>query len=266
LRFVSDVNSVATVLALNSRRWRELRDAYGPATEIPTILRRIADGDHRAIWHLYDAFALVSPRVVPGAAIAAVPHLWAAAAPLELDEQLELFRILGRIAYCAVGATVDEEDLLAASERAFRACCTAAIGRLPEVDDETGAALVEAILAFNECSVCHDAFEAFDGGAYEITCPSEMCGVTLSLEPTPDGAIARVDELSAPIDLGELADHDPAASWSEGDAFARLVRLLEATRNPSLADRVARLAGRSRCAKCGEPFDVLEQILNPTEI
>jgi len=255
------------VLALDSPRWRELRDAYGPATKIPAVLRRIADGDRAAIWDLYDAFALVSSAVVPGAAIAAVPHLWAAAAPLDLHEQLEIVRMLGRIAYCALGASVDvEEDLLAASEHAFRACCAAAIDGLPEVDPEQGAALIEAILAFKECAVCHDAFEAFDGGSYEITCPNELCGVTLSLEPTENGAIARVDELSAPIDLGELADHDPAASWSEGDAFSRLVRLLEDAHQLSLADRVARLAGRSRCAKCGDPFDVLEQILNPSEI
>lgn len=65
---------------LGSPRWRELLDAYGPATELPALLGRLADGEksvaleeslYGALWHQGDVFT---------ASYAAVPHIIRAAA------------------------------------------------------------------------------------------------------------------------------------------------------------------------------------------
>lgn len=74
---------------LESPRWQELLDAYGPATQVPALLGRLAGGEksseleqtlYGALWHQGDVFT---------ASYAAVPHIIRVAATMPTEERLK---------------------------------------------------------------------------------------------------------------------------------------------------------------------------------
>ena len=76
------------MIELASPRWSELRHAYGSASDIPALLRRLLAGErsgdvqealHSALWHQGDVFT---------ASYAAVPHLVNAAARMPTEPRL----------------------------------------------------------------------------------------------------------------------------------------------------------------------------------
>jgi len=235
-------------IPLDSPKWQELRDAYGPATSIPSIVRRIAAGD-ASVMELYDAFALIERGAATDGALAVVPHVQAIAEALPPAERRELLSFIGRVAYAATNLDYDRA--------AFEATAAAARKDVATCSDAEALDLVLAIVAIERCPASYDAIEAVGNGELEVRCPSDECGVEISMR----GWTAFVDEDETAIEAAPLPAFDPAEPWSEGDAIGRVCGMLGERATSRL---VASIAGSVTCPQCGEAFIALDELLHPT--
>jgi hypothetical protein len=116
------------MLPLDDPRWSELRQAYGKADDVPTLLAALGSLDDPsaraelwfALWRM-----LCQPDAVFDAAYAALPHFLTIAIPLPLRERAEAMQLACRIEIMrrTPGAPPMPDDLLSAY--------AAAIERLP---------------------------------------------------------------------------------------------------------------------------------------
>jgi len=232
------------VIPLDSPQWRELIDAYGPATHIPDIVRRVVEGS-ASIMELYDAFALIERGAATDGALAVVPHLWAAAATEDAAHRIDLLTFIGRVAYAADGPFEGGAPIAAAAR-----------ADLASTPAENVLDLVLAILAIDDCQVMYDTVDALRGGGFEVRCSGDVCGVEIMVH---DRA-AHVDEDTTAIIPGTL----PASGTTDRDAIGDIVRSLVAAGHPEIAADLAVIAGTIVCPTCGETFRVLDELLDPT--
>jgi len=231
------------MIELDSSTWRELRDAYGPATEIPAILRRVADGSG-SVSELYDAFALIERGAVSDAALASVPHLTAIAKASSAERRHDILTLIGRIAFAA-DSWLEDED------RAFATAAALARADLALTPHDKALDLLLAILAIEKSAVLYDAVSALSSGELPIRCPADTCGVEIAIA---DG-VAHVDELSTPV-----------TPSTDRDALGGILQLLIETGHGALAQTCGVIAGTIECPKCNEPFSVLAELLDPHEL
>lgn len=89
------------MLDLGSDRWSELHDAFGPATGVPALLRRLPTAPIRADWQEQPWFDLWSRLSHQGdvysASYAALPHIISAAQKRTPREQAEYLVLAGSI-------------------------------------------------------------------------------------------------------------------------------------------------------------------------
>jgi hypothetical protein len=107
------------MLDLKSARWRELRQTFGTAEDIPTLLEALASideiGDRAELW--YGLWATLCPDgKVFSAAYAVTPHLIAIATPRGAGERVAAIHLITEIevARHVAGAPVIPEDLVLA--------------------------------------------------------------------------------------------------------------------------------------------------------
>jgi hypothetical protein len=222
------------MIPLDSPQWQELRDAYGPATSIPSTVKRIAAGD-ASVMELYDAFALIDRGAATDGALAVVPHVWAIAAMLPAAERRDLLAFIGRVAYAT--------DNPGSERTAFETTAAAACSDLGTCSDDEALELILAVVAIKGCPVSYDAIEAIRTGELQVRCPADECGVEISMQ----GWTAFVDEDETPIGAVQLPAFDPAAPWTDRDAIGRVCCLLDHSGHRALGKRVASIAGSVTC-------------------
>ena len=89
------------MIALDSPRWGELIHAYGPASDTPGLLARLADDPTDAdAWDELRG-SLIHQYTVYQAALAAVPHVLVLATRNEGDMRLELVEFIACVALYA---------------------------------------------------------------------------------------------------------------------------------------------------------------------
>ena len=240
------------MIPLDSPQWQELRDAYGPATSIPSIVRRIAAGD-ASVMELYDAFALIERGAATDGALAVAPHVWAIAATLPPVERRDLLSFIGRVAYAT--------DHIGNERAAFEATAAAARSDLGTCSDDEALELVLAIVAIEGCTVSYDAIEAIGNGELQLRCPADECGVEISMQ----GWTAFVDDDDTPIAAAPLPAFDPAAPWTDRDAIGRVCSMLDTSGHRASSKRIASIAGSVTCPHCGEAFIAFDELLRPTD-
>jgi hypothetical protein len=111
-----------TVLDLKSPRWVELKHAYGPAGDVPGLLRRLeSEGADSEVWTEVWS-ALCHQYSVYTATYAAVPHVVAIAKAMPPARRLMHLCFVGTVAACAhlPGAHPIPGDLRPAYEEALR--------------------------------------------------------------------------------------------------------------------------------------------------
>ncbi|MES2948174.1 MAG: hypothetical protein V4858_06470 [Pseudomonadota bacterium] len=91
------------MLSLDSPRWFELQDAYGPATDIPQLLRQLdglptSEGDKEPWFSLWSALAHQGD--VYSSSFAAVPHVVAALASAPEKAEFTYFQFPAWVEVC----------------------------------------------------------------------------------------------------------------------------------------------------------------------
>lgn len=253
------------MIALDSPRWRELRDAYGPADDIPAVLREL-ETDDEAISKLYDAFALIDRGAITDAAYAVLPHLWRLAESRDPVDRYHLVQLASRVAYCALdGVHSIAPDIVADGAAALAQFLATARALLSEVDEADVLDVAEAVLALARCGVMYEVVESLQGGSVTVVCPGDTCGVEISLEPRDAQLVAVVDDLETDVERAPLSAYDPDGPWTDADALPRLADALAAAGCPDLAQQIALLGGNVLCPKCGEMLSVRHELLYPSE-
>lgn len=118
--------SDARLLALDSARWSELRQAYGTADDVPRLIAALAElDDEQARGELWFALwrMLWRADAVFDAAYAAVPHLLSLTAALSLGERVQAIHLALRVELLRRGPTAPPmpADLVAAYGTAIEA-------------------------------------------------------------------------------------------------------------------------------------------------
>ena len=115
-------------LALDDPRWRELHECFGPAVDVPKLLRRLADPSSANVWD--DMFThLCHQGTAYSASYAAVPHVVRIAESTTAGERLMPLFFIASVEYWRLEQTKDPappwvmEDYHAAIERARRLTC-----------------------------------------------------------------------------------------------------------------------------------------------
>lgn len=144
------------MLDLESDRWRELRHAYGPASNIPALLRRLptapvkSDGSEREPWYSLWSALCHQSDVYP-ASFASVPHIVAAAAVRDAADRAEYLFLAGTIEAMRHKASSPPlpADLAPAYREALRSAVPLAVEALrAESDPGWFQAVLGALAAF----------------------------------------------------------------------------------------------------------------------
>lgn len=254
------------MIDLDSLRWSELRDAYGPAGHIPGILREL-EADEGAIWKLYDAFSLIGRGAASEAAYASLPHLWRIAEPRSPIDRYPLVQLAGRIAYCGLdSAGRMDADIVGDGDAALVQFLAAGRALIGEVAEDHVLDVAETVLALARCDRMHDAVEGLRGGEVAIVCPGETCGVEIALQPRDAQLVAVVDDLETDVAAAPPPAYDPAAPWTDEDALPRLAEAIATAGFPDLALQVTLLGGTAVCPQCGDELSIREELLEADEL
>ena len=162
------------MIELSSRQWMELRHAYGPATDIPNLLRHArrarSRGTEEDPWHLLWS-ALCHQFDVYSGSIAALPHLVDIASERPPAERLDPLSLAGAIEtyrHCPGGPDIPgnlEDTYRAALERA-------AVLTVEAMEQERDADAYEGLLAALAAFHGHPRLAAgIDGLEDRMICP-----------------------------------------------------------------------------------------------
>ncbi len=239
-------------------RWTEIAHAYGPAGDVPDLLRALARGEDRdprpGALDLWDRIwsALCHQGTTYGASYAAVPHVVAIGGARPRAEQVPFWSFVGAVAGSSDAAPLPPE-LAAGYQRALHAAETAALACLaPGVTEDDALSLLVALAGIRRQRVLMATLEGLIDGELQQECPD--CGAELYVTLT---ALPFI-----------VADQDPAtgrparttpvgpATAPAPDVHAAATRARKAGL-ADLADRVAALDGVVLCPACGERFPLL---------
>jgi len=247
------------MLDLNSPRWRELRDAYGAAQDIPHALRELADRSSSGVWEKLWS-ALCHQGTVYSATYASIPHVVAIAERQSLPDQVDYWSFVGAVA-AATRASAAPPDLRGDYEAALDRSAPW-IMRLLASQPKDRSSVVYLLAAMAAVRGAGDLASLLEGIVdEELTGRCPACSVDVRIEPTGEGVrIAAEDSeswmeaLEPPAGAPTLTDIKPETcpTW--------LPQLAHASGHPDLARIIATLFGRARCPSCGDAFSLLEEL------
>lgn len=285
------------MLNLDSPRWRDLRHAYGPAGDVPDLLRAIAAeteprySDHPAQarenptpWD--EVFTkLIHQYGLYSATYAAFPHIVAIAETSGLAKQQETLILAGTIRVQGEAVGEIPHDLLEDFELAMvkarrwslRIVRQAALANrfvLPSLLQAFGglrhpkSVYVRVLdhfhdgdweLEIDECPECGEYVLARMENSGPVTMPVDSRGIPI--EKRAKRAVANRAEYRKPFELGAaiLQDSDDP-SWVEADTGKVLAALALERGNPVLADRILDIDATVSCPHCDESFRLAQQL------
>ncbi len=233
-------------------RWQRLHHAYGPAGDVPELLRALARGEDREArkgpLDLWDRIwsALCHQGDTYPASFAAVPHVVAIGAARPPSEQPMFWSFVGAVAGSGAGGRVPGE-LAPAYQRALQQAESAAQGCLASgLAADDALQVVIALAGIRQQPLLVNGLEGLLDGELAQECAD--CGGELVITTT---AVPFV-----------LAEHDEAtgaftpATAPNPDVHALAARARKAGHD-DLAARIAALDVVVRCPGCGARFPVL---------
>ncbi len=250
-------------LELNSPNWTLLRDAYGAATEIPSLLKLLRNNN---VESLDELFARICHQgSIYSASIAAFPHLVVMAeSPASLSVQVDILSLAG-----AICESRDMERVLRASEYAdsFKAsipkALNLAVAAMPKItDSNSGIYLLKAALAFSAFVGPARILEGFVSEEFALSCP--CCEIDLYVWPVTNGLTAAAeDPVSHPTTTRIPVTRGPVASAKNLNVYPWLTNLISST--PSLAivaGQIPYLFGTASCPACAASFSLFDALID----
>lgn len=240
------------MLSLDDPTWNSLRHAYGPAGDVPGMLRALARHPAKpgssvtwtAIWS-----ALCHQGTVYEATYAAVPHLVAIAASLPPTERKEILSFVGAVAASNARKHAVPAELVSDFHRAQDEALSQLRALLPlgVADWHEALYLLRAVVALEGRPMAAAVLECLADGELIPTCPS--CGIDVCVTVADLGWVVDVgarDAAEHHADLAALAALEPLASAAgqhQLEADLRTLRSAEIT-----------------CPTCGEGFGLYDRM------
>jgi len=243
------VRESGRVLALDDPRWRTLDHAYGPADDVPGLLRALERGEQE-LWDVLVP-ALCHQGSVYTATYAAVPHLVRIGTHEPLDDQVGFWSFIGVVASAREVAPVPDylraayEASLMHAEEMTLACF------VPGIDDATGLELLIALAGIRRLPGVADALRLLRTETVSATCP--RCGTIMRVSTADVPFVVEEDELSLALGTGgEMkAPRAPHPELRELAQVARIAGLVD------LEHRVVTLDKDTRCPQCQLEFNLV---------
>jgi hypothetical protein len=241
------------VLALDDPRWAELSHAYGPATDTPTLLRRVArEPADKDAWSELFGSICHQGSAYP-ASYAAVPHIVEIAAQASPKDRVEALALAAGIAM----APEEAPPLELAAE--FHA----AIARIPplaeeslatRVSDSDAGYLLVAMASGHGCARAAWIIELYvTESDLLLRCPDDDCAVEISA--SPDQLV--VDEDATPATPTTAR----GAPWTEPTAATAAADAAERAGRTRLAAGLRGLAGTGTCPVCEAHIEIWPRLL-----
>ncbi len=239
------------MLELDDPRWNQLDHAYGPAGNVPGMLRALERGEQE-LWDVLVP-SLCHQGAVFTATYAAVPHIVRIGTHETLDDQLAYWSFIGAVA-CAREAAPIPDDLRAAyegslihAEELTLACF------VPGLDEATGLELLIALAGIRRFPAVAGALRMLRNETVSTSCP--RCSTSMRVSTADVPFVVEEDELTLALGTsGEM--RAPRAPHPEVRQLAHLARVAGLV---DLEHRVAALARDTRCPTCQLEFNLIDR-------
>lgn len=249
------------MLDLDSNHWSELDHAYGDASDLPALLRRLSAGDGSVMSEIFGS--VCHQGSIYGASYASVPHL-AAAAKAVSDPGLraEILVLVGLIRASKDDRT--KAPLPADIRRSFEAAIPEALAlalaalRTP-VAAHMSVYLLQAAAALEGYLTLGRVLSGFVDKEFSLACPS--CGRSLYVWPEGDGlSVAGDDPVSTPNAKRTRVDRGPVAGSPSAPAYEWLTRVGGPSALEEIGDTLPFLFGSAACPACGRAFVLIDEL------
>lgn len=255
------------MLSLDSPRWKELRHAYGPATDIPGLIKAIAESDptemrkHPSPWKEVWSNLCHQTSVYP-ATYAAIPHLVSIAQHSSLTNRLEVLVLCGTILAFGNDVGAAPEDLLESFELAMKTLRGLSLSIARDAVGQNLIAsyplpyLIQAILVlrFGANSVALSLTD--DDYEFEAQCPECESSIYVNAQDIPTEPTDRAAR-DANLQTGLQIVNDTAEDQWPADCIAQIAAALASSSNDSLlAQRILNLCSTVECESCESQFQL----------
>ena len=238
------------MLALDDPRWHELDHAYGPAGDIPDLLRALERGAHEELWQRLFS-ALCHQGSAYTASYAAVPHLVRIGAGAPPADQLGFWSLVGCIAVSRDGPPIPDhlrrayEGSLILAEELTLAC----IG--PGLHEVTALELLIALAGIRRMPEIEEALLCLRDEEIDVPCPRCDSLVRISTADVP----FVIEEEGMTLALGTSGELGaPRAPHPDLRALATLARSAGLV---DLQHRIDALAQGATCPTCRLEFSLV---------
>ncbi|GAA1395697.1 hypothetical protein [Luteococcus peritonei] len=215
--------------------WNLLRDAYGPATEIPELLAEAGASEREdgLAWRELRERLLHDGQISPASLAALEPLADLAVKGPSPVARAALDLAAGIVAVAWADPTCEQ----AVPRRALRRLRDLGRSSLAEATgDDDFLRLLESVMAFEQRSGWYGPLQDLSEGQLQVTCP--RCG--------------REQRLA----VGTITTGDP----EEHPDGRRMVELAREHGRDALVGRLALLFGRATCPVCGDVFEMHETV------
>jgi hypothetical protein len=244
-------------LDLASAEWSSLHDAYGPATELPSLLAGLDDQPTDVLDELYGR--IYHQGSIYPASIAAFPHLIRSAENAELDTRTEILALAGLIC--------ESRDLASALQSSSHAdSFSAAVpvaGALANqslretTDANEGIYLLKAAMSFAGYPGLARLLDGLVNEEFVLNCPS--CDVDLYVSPTTEGLnVTAEDPVLEPrakktqVTKGKM----PKEGGAELDGLLSSALSLDA-----VGRQIPYIFGTATCPACNAKFTLADALI-----
>ncbi|MEM7245831.1 MAG: hypothetical protein AAF533_10840 [Acidobacteriota bacterium] len=248
------------MLSLDSPRWHELRHAYGPADDVPDMLRRLAALPRHDSWvdddPVWDDLwsCLCHQGTVYSSSFAAVPHLVAVGQGQARGARSRLWCLVG-----AIAASRDGPAPLPDLAEAYRSALSVladdlAVLVVEEPDAKTALYLLAALAGVLGEGHLERVLDQVGDDRAPLTC--SHCEAVLLMLVSESGTIdvSETDERWNPI--GERKVVQAPETGPSSTVLRRLVELARESGHESLTRALFTLGGTSTCPSCGAGISI----------
>lgn len=238
------------MLGLDDPRWNALDHAYGPAGDVPDLLRAVERGEQE----LWDELVpcLCHQGTVYTASYAALPHIVRIGAAEPLAEQVLFWSFVGAVALSREAAPVPDDLRQAYEEALARAHELTLACLVPGLDEATGLELLIALAGIRRLPAIADALRCLREETVSTNCP--RCDSSMRVSTADVPFVVEEDEM----DLALGTSGEMTAPRAPQPDLHELARLARGAGLVDLEHRVAALAKGARCPACQLEFSLVD--------
>jgi len=255
------------LIPLDSDRWTQLQDAYGPATEDPGLLRQLYEQVEENTWsEIYGR--LVHQGSVSNSAYAAVPHVVAVARTLPRDRRLEYLIFAAAVAHGYDRKPIPE-DLKAEFDAAIEATRAMAFEILETeaVSEACLPYLFESLAATCGLPLLARILERFSNEEFDFTCrhcstplyvsTSNVPFLVYATDPVSDRSAHGIP-LAPPSAIPTPSSSIPARGEDALPWLLWLSRYQAA--ESAFRQKLVYLYGGGNCPRCSSYFNLFSEL------